>query len=174
MTTFAASVTIVGLPVGTTVTGAELGTMIRAAENRVKCQWWMSLWHIRNWRLREWVRNRRRRISRAALHPVLEHLQGCRAIAFGGAGHRAVVAFLDPAFLRAGIFVGQRQPHQATRPLARQIVAIDHHAGARTLRARGRRLLGPDKRKSAREISELRQGLPPDMVNACENAMQIL
>jgi hypothetical protein len=44
--------------------------------------------------------------SSRRLEPAAQHLQGCRAIAFGGAGHRAVVAFLDPAFLRAGIFVG--------------------------------------------------------------------
>jgi len=71
---------------------------------------------------------------------------------------------------------GQPKP-RARKPKTTLTVTIgDHrHAGARTLQARcGRRLLGPDKRKSAREISELRQGLPPDMVNACENAMQIL
>src|SRR5450759_3430286 len=63
----------------------------------------------------------------AALHPVLEHLQGHRAVILGRLGDRLVVAFLDPGLVRRGAVPRQRQPHQPTGGLARQLVAIEQH-----------------------------------------------
>src|SRR5215472_1353591 len=89
----------------------------------------------------------------APLHPVLEHLQRQRAIAFGGAGHRAVVAFLDPALIRTGVFAGERQPHQASRPLRRETVTVEQHLPKHGLRLVLTLLRGQPK--PARAIGEV-------------------
>src|SRR5262245_12785023 len=63
----------------------------------------------------------------APLHPVLEHLQRHRTIVVGCTGERAVVAILDPGLVGAGVLAGERQPHQATRALRRDAVAVEQH-----------------------------------------------
>src|SRR6516164_3934127 len=89
----------------------------------------------------------------AALHPVLEHLQGHGAIVIRSAGDRAVVAFLDPTLVRTGVLARKRQPHQATRALRRDAVAIEQHLPEHRLRL----VLALLRRKAepARAIGEL-------------------
>src|SRR6516165_2536863 len=108
----------------------------------------------------------------APLYPVLEHLQGRRAISFGGAGHRTVVAFLDPALIRTGVFAGQRQPHQATRPLRRETVAIEQHLPKHGLRL-VLTLLGGQP-KPARAIGEIaRSGVGGLQVEARQIVLRV-
>jgi hypothetical protein len=59
------------------------------------------------------------------------------------------------------------------RPSAGEVLPAAGEAFLREHRYRGV-VRSLDKPKTAREISKLGQGLPPDMMNADENAMQIL
>src|SRR6187455_2215452 len=87
------------------------------------------------------------------LHPVLKHLQRRRAIVVGRLGESAVVALADPALFRRRIVAGQRQPHQATRGLPWQAVAVEQHLAEHGLRLM-LALLGRQT-KPARAVAEI-------------------
>src|SRR6266403_3754761 len=69
-----------------------------------------------------------------ALHPVLEHLQGHRAVILGRLGDCPVVAFLDPGLVRSRAVARQGQPHQPAGGLPRQLVAVEQHLTEQGLR----------------------------------------
>src|SRR5450432_1901076 len=91
---------------------------------------------------RQTARRREKTLFPPRLKPALEIDRGERALVFGRLLEGAVIELADPGLV-AGLRVvlGEREPHQAARGLARHVVAGKQHGAEHRLR-RALALLG--------------------------------